>query len=77
MVKVYLLKDLAQFSGLSIDTVKYYLKIGLFKEIERSLTTNFRYFDDSSLRILHKIREMRKNHISLREIKETLNKSKI
>lgn len=73
MGSVYLLKDLSQLSGLSIDTVKYYLKLGLIKEVERSPTTNFRYFDDSTLKRLASIREMRKNNIPLAKIKETLN----
>lgn len=74
MDNVYLLKDLAQLSGLSIDTVKYYLKLGLVKEVERSPSTNFRYFDDSTIKRLKQIREMRKNSIPLAKIKETLNK---
>ncbi|MCM8781666.1 MAG: MerR family transcriptional regulator [Candidatus Omnitrophica bacterium] len=76
MSKVYLLKDLAQLSGFSIDTIKYYLKIGLIKEIERSPTTNFRYFDDSTIKQLAKIREMRKKNISLLKIKEILSEQK-
>ncbi|MCX5716134.1 MAG: MerR family transcriptional regulator [Candidatus Omnitrophica bacterium] len=72
MEKVYLLKDLAQLSGLSIDTVKYYLKVGLIKEVERSPGTNYRYFDDSTVKRLSQIREMRKGSISLNKIKETL-----
>lgn len=74
MEKVYLLKDLAQLSGLSIDTVKYYLKLGLVKEVERSPGTNFRYFDDSTVKKLTEIREMRKDNISLARIREALNK---
>lgn len=72
MEKVYLLKDLAQLSGLSIDTVKYYLKLGLIKEVERSPSTNFRYFDDSTVKKLSQIREMRKSNISLNKIKEVI-----
>jgi hypothetical protein len=76
MEKVYLLKDLAQLSGLSIDTIKYYLKLGLIKEVERSPSTNFRYFDDSTLKRLSQIREMRKSNMSLNQIKETLSAAK-
>lgn len=72
MDKVYLVKDLAQLSGLSIDTVKYYLKLGLIKEVERSPNTNFRYFDDSTVKELAHIREMRKNNVPLMKIKEQL-----
>lgn len=75
MDNVYLVKDLAQLSGLSIDTVKYYLKLGLIKEEERSPNTNFRYFDDSTIKKLARIREMRKSNIPLAKIKETLSKT--
>ena len=72
MGTVYLLKDLAQLSGLSIDTIKYYLKLRLIKEVDRSPSTNFRYFDDSTVKQLVKIRQMRKNNVSLMKIKDTL-----
>lgn len=72
MDKVYLVKDLAQLSGLSIDTVKYYLKLGLIKEVERSPNTNFRYFDDSTVKRLARIRELRRNNTPIVKIKEIL-----
>ena len=72
MDNVYLLKDLAQLSGLSIETVKYYLKIGMIKEVERSPNTHYRYFDTSTVETLKKIREMRKNNIPLTKIKTML-----
>lgn len=76
MNKVYLLKDLSQISGLSIDTVKYYLKFGLIKEVERSPNTNFRYFDDSTIKTLGRIRELRKINTPLKKIQEILNSQK-
>lgn len=66
---IYLLKDLAKISGHSTYTLKYYLQFGLLTEIGRSPETNFRYFDDSSLERLKRIREMQKQKLSLREIK--------
>ena len=68
MENIYLIKDLSQKSGLSVYTVKYYLNMGLLKEIGRSPDTNFRYFDDSSLRRLLEIRKMRKRNLSIKEI---------
>ncbi|MBI4336032.1 MAG: MerR family transcriptional regulator [Candidatus Omnitrophica bacterium] len=76
MQNIYLLKDLAQLSGVSIDTVKYYLKLGLIKEIERSPATNFRYFDDSTIKKLAHIRELRKNSVPLIKIKTMLDSEK-
>ena len=72
ITNVYLIKDLARLSGYSIHTVKYYLKIDLFKEASRSPETGFRYFDDSTVELLKKIRTLRKQGKSLREIKHEL-----
>lgn len=72
MQNLYLTKDLARLTGLSVDTVKYYLKIGLISEVGRSPETNFRYFDDSTVEKLNKIIELRKQKRSIREIKVAL-----
>lgn len=74
MYNLFLLKDLAQFSGQSIHTIKYYLKIGLIKEVGRSPETRFRYFDGSTLKKLEKVRNLRKENKSIREIHKILNK---
>lgn len=71
-MNIYLVKDIARRSGLSIHTVKYYLKFGLIKEFARSPETNFRYFNDSVLERLKKIRGFRKENISLNKIKVLL-----
>ncbi len=68
MKNIYLLKDLAKISGASTHTLKYYLRLGLLKEIGRSPETNFRYFDDTSFNRLKKIRELQKKKYSLKEI---------
>lgn len=67
-----MIKDLARFSGHTIHTIKYYLNLGLIREIGRSPETNFRYFDDTSLERLRKIRQLRKANRSLAAIKELL-----
>ncbi len=72
MENIYLLKDVAEISGQSIHTLKYYLKLGIIKEIGRSPGTNFRFFDDSTIEALARIREMRLKNISLKEIKNLL-----
>ena len=73
MNKLYLIKDVSRISGLSVYTVKYYLKLGIVKESGRSPETNFRYFDEGTVKKLKKIRQLRKEKISLRKIKEMLN----
>ncbi|TRZ94612.1 MerR family transcriptional regulator [bacterium] len=72
MLNIYLIKDLAYLTGYSIYTIKYYLKIGLIKEKSRSPETNFRYFDDSTIEILKRIRLLRKEGKSIKEIKNEL-----
>jgi len=72
MENVYLIKDLARITGQSIHTIKYYLRIGLIKESGRSPETNFRYFDDSTVDELRKIRSLRKQKVSIKKIKEML-----
>lgn len=73
MKNIYLIKDLSRLSGQTVYTLKYYLNIGIIKEIGRSPETNFRYFDDTTLERLKKIRELRKENKSIAEIKELLN----
>lgn len=70
--EIYLIKDISRLSGLSIHTVKYYLKLGLIKEIGRSPETRFRYFDDSTLTALRRIIDYRKEKISLDKIQDLL-----
>ncbi len=69
---IYLIKDLARLSGYSVYTIKYYLKMGLIKEISRSPETNFRYFDDSTVAQLKMIRSKRKEGASIKNIKHEL-----
>jgi DNA-binding transcriptional MerR regulator len=72
MTNVYLIKDLARLTGYSIYTLKYYLKIGLFREVSRSPETRFRYFDDTSVEKLSKIRGLRRAGKSIKDIKNEL-----
>lgn len=72
MRTIYMIKDLSTKSGLSIHTIKYYLRLGLIKEVGRGPDTNFRYFDDSTVNQLERIREMRRANMHLAAIKERL-----
>jgi len=69
IMNIYLLKDLARLSGLSTHTVKYYLNLGLIKEIGRSPSTGFRYFNDQTLERLEQIKQYRRNKLSINKIK--------
>lgn len=70
--KLLLLKDLARVSGHSIYTVKFYLKLGLIRELGRSPETRYRYFDDSTVAQLAQIRAWRKEDKSIAQIQALL-----
>lgn len=72
MRNIYLLKDLARISGYSTHTLKFYLREGLLEEIGRSPATSFRYFDDSNVRRLNRIRRLSDRGLSLKDIKKQL-----
>ena len=71
---IYLVKDLARLSGLSIHTVKYYLRIGLILEMGRSPETNYRYFNQATLNQLETICSLRRRGKSLQEIQGELSR---
>ncbi len=68
MENILLIKDLARSSGYSVYTLKYYLKLGLIKEIGRSPNTRYRYFNRCTLDKLKKIRSFKEKNLSLKEI---------
>lgn len=72
VANIYLIKDLSRLSGHSINTLKFYLKLGLIHEVGRSQQTHFRYFDDTTLAALSRIRALRKERKSLAEIQQLL-----
>ena len=75
MNQLYVLKDVARITVLSIHTVKFYLKLGLIRYIGRSAETRIRYFDDSTVGRLGTIREWRKLGRGLSEIQQLLEPS--
>jgi len=74
---LYLMKDLSRLSGHSIHTLKFYLKQGLIQEVGRSPETRFRYFDDTTVERLARIRVLRKQNKSLEEIGKRLGNSEL
>jgi DNA-binding transcriptional MerR regulator len=72
MKKLYLVKDLARITGYSTNTIKFYLLENLIQEFARSPYTNFRIFDEESVRRLHRIRVLRKEGASIEEIRSLL-----
>ena len=68
MDNIYLIGDLARKTGLSVDTLNYYLRIGLISEQARSERSGYRLFDDSTVEELQSIIELRQNNVPIKEI---------
>ena len=68
MAKIYMIGDLARHTKFSIDTLNYYLRIGLIEEVGRSERNQYRYFDDSTIKQLLKIQELRLQKVPIKEI---------
>ncbi len=68
MSNIYMIGDVARHSQFSIDTLNYYLRIGLIEEVGRSERSNYRYFDDSTLENLKKIGDLRLQKVPIKEI---------
>lgn len=73
---IYLIKDLARLTGISVYTIKYYIKLGLIKEMGRSPETRFRYFDDSTVEDLKKIISFKRERMSLGKISDLLKRER-
>ena len=74
---LYLVQDLARLTGVSVETVKYYLKIGLISEVGRSPETNFRYFDGSTINRLNRIIGLRREKCPIKKIRELLEPERV
>ena len=72
ITQLYMIKDVARLSGHSIYTLKFYIKLGILTEVGRSPETRFRYFDESTLQRLAKIRSWKKEGKRLAEIQRLL-----
>jgi DNA-binding transcriptional MerR regulator len=69
---IYMIGDLITKTGLPRDTVNYYLREGLIEPVDRSERNRYRYFDDTTLERLNRIISLRKQGISIRQIKKQL-----
>ena len=72
MEDIYLIKGLSCITGISVYTIKYYLKLGLIKEVGRTSQLDYRYFNDSTVKQLAKIRRLRKERISIGKIQSRI-----
>jgi DNA-binding transcriptional MerR regulator len=63
--------DVAERVGLSADTVRYYERVGLLPNVERS-TNGYRSYDETSIHRLRFIKGAQRFGLRLTEIKELL-----
>lgn len=64
------IKDIAQKSGFSKDTIRYYEKIGLIKlDKKQRGSNNYRIYDEATLQQLLRIKQMKNIGFTLNEIK--------
>lgn len=64
--------EMSKLSNLSIQTLRYYDQIDLFKPIHIDPNSNYRYYDDSQLSTLDLIKALRYLEIPLGTIRQTL-----
>ncbi len=69
MRDVMMISDLARATGLSIDTLNFYLRVGLLEETGRFSRNGYRYFDEIALDRLRKIVRWRSEGQSIKEIR--------
>ena len=68
MARILMIGDLARETGLSIDTLNYYLRIGLLDAVDRSARNGYRYFNDSSVTFLDSVKQLRLDKVPIKEI---------
>jgi len=62
--------ELADLAGVSKRTIDYYTQLGLLEPVRSE--TNYRYYPEESLEHLRLINALKKQHLTLEEIKEWL-----
>ena len=60
--------ELANITGVSIQTIRYYESEGLISPVEVDRWTNYRYYDESSIVRLSEISYLKSLGFSLKEI---------
>jgi MerR family copper efflux transcriptional regulator len=62
--------ELAELAGVSKRTIDYYTQLGLLEPVRSE--TNYRYYPEESIEHLQLIHALKKQHLTLEEIKERL-----
>jgi DNA-binding transcriptional MerR regulator len=64
------ISQMAQLRGLTVDTLRHYDKIGLFKPSHVDPHTGYRYYSILQYEVLGTIKELRQIGMSIEEIKQ-------
>lgn len=64
--------ELARRSRFSIDTLRYYDRIGILRPVRRSVTSRFREYENEALELLALVRAAKLAQLSLPEIRKIL-----
>ena len=70
---MYQIGEFSILAETTVKTIRYYDKIGLLKPMKIDKFTNYRYYDDSQIDIIKKIKDYQKVGFQLDEIKNILN----
>jgi MerR family copper efflux transcriptional regulator len=70
-VRMYKIGEIARQAGVTPRTLRYYEQLGLF--VPSSVSTNgYRYYNDDTLVVINRIRDLQRVGLSLDEIKEVI-----
>ncbi|MCI1931067.1 MAG: MerR family transcriptional regulator [Clostridia bacterium] len=70
--KLYTIGDISKICGVPIKTLRYYDEISLLVPSRRDTETNYRYYTESQMLILHNIKKLQNYGFSLDEIRELI-----
>jgi len=68
--KLLKIGELAELAGVSKRTIDYYTQLGLLEPVRSE--TNYRYYPEESIEYLQLIHALKKQHLTLEEIRERL-----
>lgn len=70
--KLYTIGDISKICGVPIKTLRYYDEISLLVPSRRDTETNYRYYTESQMLILHNIKKLQNYGFSLEEVREII-----
>lgn len=77
MKELYSIGETADIMGVSVQTLRYYSKIGLLRPAHVNPQTGYRYYRVSQLHFIDRIKYLQKFGLNLREIKRILDTNDI